>query len=126
MTPGELIKNYLQLRRKVEEIKERHKDELSPFTNVMEMIEAKLLDHLNTTGADNLKAPAGTAYKSTSTSVTVSDWAQTLAFIRKHDLWDLLEARVAKTAALETIEERKAPIPGVKIDQAIVLRVRAG
>lgn len=125
MTPALMIEKYIQLRNKVDLIKLRHKDELFPYTTVMEQIEGELLKHLNAAGTDSTKAPAGTAYKSTATSVTVSDWPKTLDYIRKNNQWDLLEARVAKTIAVEVITETKKPIPGVAVSQAIVLRVRS-
>jgi hypothetical protein len=126
MTPAQMIERYLQLRAKVAQIEERHKGELAPFTKVREQLENLLLAHLNESGADSTKCPAGTAYKSTATSVTVKDWAATLSFIQANNLWDLLEARVSKTAVVETIEETKKPVPGVQISRATVLRVRAG
>jgi len=125
MTPAVMIEKYLQLRRKVDEIKEKHKTELAPFLKVMEQLEAGLLDHLNQAGTDSTHAKAGTAYKNTVTSVTVQDWAKTLDYIKETNSWDLLEARVSKTGALEIVEETKEPIPGVQITQVIVLRVRA-
>src|SRR5262245_55048992 len=125
MTPAVMIEKYLQLRNKVDAIKQQHKDQLEPYTTVMEQLENELLKHLNTAGVNSTNAPAGTAYKSTATSVTVSDWPKTLEHIRTNNLWDLLEARVGKTAAVEIIEETKKPIPGVTVSQAVVLRVRA-
>jgi hypothetical protein len=56
----------------------------------------------------------------------VKDWVATLTYIKDNNLWDLLEARVNKTAAVEVVEEQKKPIPGVQIARATVLRVRAG
>ena len=120
-----MIEAYLKLRKKMSAIDDRHKEELKPFQELKEQIETQLLKHLNDTGLDSTKCEAGTAYRSTATSVTVKDWSKTLAFIQQHELWDLLEARVWKTFAVELMAERKAPIPGVEISQATVLRVRA-
>jgi hypothetical protein len=125
MTPAKMIESYLKLRRKMSEVDDRHKEELRPFMELKEQLETELLRYLNTAGLDSTKCEAGTAYRSTSTSVSVKDWRATLEFIKTNELWDLLEARVAKTAAVELTDERKAPIPGVEISQATVLRVRA-
>lgn len=125
LTPAELIAAYLKLRTKTKEIEDRHKTELEPYVNLKVEIETALLAHLNEAGTDSTKCKAGTAYKSTATTVVVRDWPATLAFIKDTGEWDLLEARVGKTVALELLEERKAPIPGVEISQAQVLRVRA-
>jgi len=125
MTPAQLIENYLKLRRKIKEIEKKHLEELLPYNDLKTQIETALLKHLDDAGVDSTKCKAGTAYKSTATSVTVRDWPSTLEFIKANELWDLLEARVGKTVALEIVEENKSPIPGVEISQATVLRVRS-
>ena len=125
MTPAEMIEKYIQLRNKVADIKAKHVKELEPYGAVMLRLEGELLKHLNTNKLDSVKADTGTAYKQGATSVAVQDWQAALRYIQDHEAWDLLEARVAKTAALAVIEETKKPIPGVQISQAVVLRVRA-
>jgi hypothetical protein len=126
VTPAELIASYIKLRRKLEKIAEKHKQELEPYLKLRGQIENTLLDHLNQTGLDSTKCEAGTAYRSTSTSVVVKDWVKTLGFIKENQAWELLEARVAKTATVELINERNEPVPGVEVTSATVLRVRTG
>jgi hypothetical protein len=126
MTPAILIDRYIKLRNKRELVRERHARELEPYTDTMRQIETTLLEHLDNTKLDSVKAAAGTAYKQLSTSVTVQDWRLTLDYIKQHEAWDLLEARVAKTATLTKIEDSGQPVPGLKISQAYVLRVRVG
>jgi hypothetical protein len=124
MTPAEMTKRYLQLRAMIKQIEDKHKNELAPYLDVKFQLETALLDHLNRNGLDSTKCPDGTAFKSTVTSVTVRDWPVTLDYIRDHELWDLLEARVSKSAAVEIVTDTSRPIPGVEITQATVLRVR--
>jgi|SRR6185436_10672157 len=124
MTPAEMTKKYLLLRERIKQIEDKHKAELAPYLDMKFQLETALLDHLNQNGLDSTKCSDGTAFKSTVTSVTVRDWPATLGYIRKHNLWDLLEARVSKSAAVEIITDTKTPIPGVEITQATVLRVR--
>lgn len=125
MTPAALIENYIVLRNRVTEIKERHQKEIDQFTTVMQAIENELLEHLATANLESFKSDKGTAYKQTATSAKVTDWEQALEYIKTTGRWEMLEARVAKTAALTAIEETGKPVPGVKINQAIVLRVRS-
>lgn len=125
MTPAQMIEKYIALRNKAADIKARHVTELTPYVAAMSQLETELLRHLNETRLDSINGPKGTAFKQTATSVAVDDWAKVLKFIQDHEQWDLLEARVAKTAAITVIEDTKRPIPGVKISQAVVLRVRA-
>jgi hypothetical protein len=126
MTPGEMITNYLKLRRQLEKISTRHKQELEPYLKLKDQLEIAMLQHLNETGLESTKCEAGIAFKATATNVTVKDWQKTLPFIVKNELWDLLEARVAKSAAVDITEQTGSAIPGVEISQATVLRVRAG
>jgi hypothetical protein len=125
MTPAEMTRRYLQLRDKIKSIEARHQEELTPYRDLRFRLETALLDHLNRSGLDSLKSEHGTAFKSTVTSVTVKDWPVTLDYIKRHQLWDLLEARVAKGAAVEVMTESEKPIPGVEISSATVLRVRS-
>jgi hypothetical protein len=125
MTPHDMIEKYIQLRNKVAKIKEEHTEQLKPYADVMMQIEGELLRHLGENQLDSIKSEDGTAYKQVVTSVTVDNWALALTYIKDNELWDLLEARVAKNATLTVMEETKKPVPGVKISQAQVLRVRA-
>jgi hypothetical protein len=125
MTPAQMIEKYILLRNKSAEIKGRHVKELTPYIDAMLRLENELLRHLNDTKLDSINGPKGTAFKQSATTVSVEDWTKALDYIRDSRQWDLLEARVAKNAALSVIEETKKPIPGVKISQAVVLRVRA-
>jgi hypothetical protein len=124
-TPAWLIEEYLKLRNKVNEIKQKHAEQLEPYATVMQAIEGQLLDHLSKNELGSVKSDSGTAYKQTVTSVTVDNWDQALSWIQEHNAWDLLERRVSKQVATTIIEESQKPIPGVKISQALVLRVRS-
>lgn len=84
-----------------------------------------ILAELQAAGVNSMASAEGTVYKSTETSVSVKDWPATLSYIQQNQLWDLLEARVAKTAAVTIMQETQAPIPGVQVSQEIVLRVRS-
>jgi hypothetical protein len=121
---AELIRKFILLRDKVAEVKEAQKKQLVPYTEMMDRLEGVLLAALNSAGVDSMKGMGGTVYKSTRVSASVKEWAETLAFIQKHELWDLLQARVSKDAALAVVEETGQPIPGVNISQETVLHVR--
>jgi hypothetical protein len=124
MTVDKMIEDFVKLRIRKKEVEDRHTKELEPFNKIMSQLQGWLLEFLNQTGQDSAKTRFGTAYKSTKTSAVVRDWPATLAFIRENDLWDLLEARVAKTAAFDVINETKEPIPGVETSSEVVCNVR--
>lgn len=124
MTAEMMIEKYVALRDKKSEIEKRHVAELAPYRDVMSQLEGWLLEALNQAGLSSMKAPSGTAYKSTRTSAKVIDWPLVLAFIREHNAWDLLEARVSKLAAEAIITETNHPIPGVETSSELCVNVR--
>jgi len=124
LTTSDMIEKYIKLRDKKEEIQKLHTKQLEPYNAMMNLLEGQLLAQLNAAGLDSMRGDAGTAYRSTHTSVTVKDWKETFDFIRSKELWELLEARVSKTAAMTVMEETKLPIPGVQVRQTVTVRVQ--
>lgn len=114
----------VQLRDKVAEIKKRHAVELSKYNLAIDTLEGWMMGFLNDSGANSMKTESGTFFKTMRTSVVCNDWPATLEFIQQNEAWDLLEARVSKTAATAIVEETKAPIPGVAFNQEAILNVR--
>jgi hypothetical protein len=55
--------------------------------------------------------------------VQVKDWAAFHAWIKKNDRFDLLEKRIAQTAATDFIEETGKIIPGTEIAHVLDLSV---
>lgn len=126
MTPADMIANFLKLRDRIAEMEKQHEEKLKPFKELRNRLEGMILDHLNQSGLDNIKSDAGIAFRSVLTSAKVDDWGVALDYIRSYELWDLLEARVNKTAVLSIIEETGRTIPGVTVGQIARLNVRRG
>jgi hypothetical protein len=124
MSVAELTQKYLALRRRKDQLIEIHKEALHPFNDMLATLANLILAELNSAGVTSMSSPDGTVYKSTETSVTVKDWPATLSYILAQQAWDLLEARVSKTAVLTVMNETDEPIPGVNVTQESVLRVR--
>lgn len=123
-TVDKLIQDYVALRDKKKAIQERHQQELLPFNSMMARVEGYMLEALNRAGIESMRGKHGTIYKSMRTSAVVRDWPLTLAFIKAHDAWHMLEARVAKNAAFEVIKETGEPIPGVETSAEVTVNVR--
>ena len=124
MSVAEMTQRYLALRRRKEQLQEMHKKALHPFNDMLATLANLILAELQAAGVNSMSSPDGTVYKSTETSVTVKDWAATLSYIQQHQAWDLLEARVSKTAVMAVMDETSEPVPGVNMSQETVLRVR--
>jgi hypothetical protein len=126
MAPDQMVAKFVALRDKIAEMKKRHTDELAPYNLAMGTLEAWLLDVLNTNHATSMRFDAGTPYTTTRTSVKVDEWSTVLGFIREHEAWELLEARVNKTALEAIIGDTGTNIPGVSVSRELVLNVRRG
>lgn len=124
MSVSEMTQKYLALRRRKEQLQEMHKKALHPFNDMLSTLANLILAELQQAGVTSMSSPDGTVYQSTETSVTVKDWAATLSYIQANQAWDLLEARVSKTAVMAVMDETSEPIPGVNVSQETVLRVR--
>jgi hypothetical protein len=141
MTPDMMVEKYILLRDRVAEIKKEHAVALSPYTQAMAFLEVKLLEVLHTNRVEQFRALSGTVFKSKRTSAKVTDWQETLAFIRDKEAWDLLEARVSKLAveavladleaqaqlrrqAGEVVSPEDLLIPGVAVTQEDTVNVR--
>lgn len=120
----EVVEKYIQIRDAKARLVEKHKAQLAPLNNLLEEMEGFLLAEFDKLGLDSAGCPAGTAYRSTRTSATVADWDATLAYIREHELWNMLEHRVAKKAVEEFIEANNDIPPGVNISRDITINVR--
>lgn len=124
MSLDKMLEKFLAIRDKMDEIKKRHKDELNPYALVLGSLEGWLLDALNQNGLNSMRAAQGTFFKTTRTSAKVVSWSTTLDFIKEKEAWELLEARVSKTAAEAIVAETQQDIPGVTISRESVLNVR--
>ena len=124
MTLDYMIQKYVALRDKKEAIEEKHKAELVPFREAMNMLEAYMLEALDNQGLQSMRSPHGTAFKKLRTSAKVTSWSEVLDFIRANNAWDLLEQRVSKLAAQNIIEETKKPIPGVETTSEVCVNVQ--
>lgn len=124
LTSDRAVAKYLELRDKIAQLKKEQAAAMAPFTAALELVGNWLMDDLNQSHVESMRAEAGTFYKSIRTSAKVEDWGSTLAFIQAQGAWELLEARVSKLAVAAIMEETQQTIPGVSVVREIVINVR--
>ena len=126
MTPDELITKRLLVRRRIEEIKERHKVELAPLAQAEGLLDGALLSVLDEQGLTQIKGQDGTAFTKISMSVKTSDREALFEYVREHDAFDMLTAAVSKDAVREYIDANGGnPPPGVDIAMVRVVQIRS-
>ena len=117
MTIAELVHYYIRLRDKRAELDKAHKAKMAKLKAGMDEVENHLQQYFNDAGADSVKTPHGTAYRSTRTSVRVVDQGAFRQFLEEQHAWDMLDARANKTAIETYLEQQGELPPGVSVNR---------
>lgn len=120
----EVVGAYRTLRDRKKEMQDRHKEELAPLEEKMDRLESYLQTALIEAGVESMKTANGTVYQSRRASVKIECWENALNYIRSHELWHMLEARLAKSAVEEFVESQKSNLPGTSISFVNTVNVR--
>ena len=111
----DIVRDYVSIRDSVAEIKARQKAELDPYAQALAKLESQMMTILVDAGVDSMKTPAGTAYRSEKTSVTVADKSAFMDYIQSNGAFDLLDVRANNTAVEGFMAEHQDVPPGVNI-----------
>lgn len=111
----DIVRAYVTIRDNVAEIKARQKAELEPYAQALTKLEGQMMTILVDAGVDSMKTPAGTAYRSEKTSVTIADKSAFMDYIQSNGAFDLLDVRANKTAVEGYMAEHQDVPPGVNI-----------
>jgi len=123
-TVDEVVRGYIKLRDRKNEMKREQAEALRPITEKMTLLENWLLRDLQTRKVESQKTKEGTAYVSTVAAATVKDRDALFDFIIKNEMWDLLENRVSKSVVKDYLEETGEVVPGVNYQETKVVRIR--
>ena len=123
-TIDEVVKGYIKLRDRKNEMKREQTEALRPINEKMSLLENWLLRDLTAHKVQSQKTLEGTAFISTEASATVKDRDALFDFIRQNDRYDLLENRVSKTVVADYLEETGEVVPGVNYQKTQVVRIR--
>ena len=124
LTIDAVVKAYVSLRDRKNEIKKRHSEELSPITQKMEKIEGWLLRDLQTRKVKSQKTDEGTAFVTSVTKATVKDRDALFEFAIQNEMWDLFESRVSKSVVQDYLEQTGEIVPGVDYTETKAVRIR--
>jgi hypothetical protein len=108
-------RQYRELREKITEIKDRHKEELAPYQSAYNDLKAWLLHALNDLGVENVQTAEGTVHKKSLKTFPLEDASAFLGFIIENRAWEMLDLKCNSTAAQEFLEEYGELPPGVKM-----------
>ncbi len=125
MTLKDLIQKYVELRYQKSVVVDRHKEEISPFNDVLARLESVFMVEMDKAEVDSVSARGlGTIYRSTRATATVADFKALQAHVIEHDAWELLQARVSVPAVEAYLEDVGEQPPGVTITRIMKINVR--
>lgn len=126
VTIEQRVAQYVKLRDTIKAKDDAHKAAMEPYRETLEKLNGLLLQHLNTIGADSVKAGSGTVYKTTKRSASLEDGDAFMRHVIGKEAWELLD-RKANVAAVEAyVAENGVLPPGVKMSSTQVVGVRRG
>jgi phage-related tail protein len=118
---------FIQLRDKIKEIQTKHKDELKPYVETLEQLNADILAHLQNQGAQNMKTSGGhSIYVTEKKSASIEDMSAFWAWVVTSGNFDMVDKKANVTAVFDHIQEHKCPPPGVNVSTSHVAGVRRG
>lgn len=124
MKLSELVAKYIELRDKKYELKHKYEFQVAQLDEVLDKIEAKLLQTFDSAGMDSVKTEFGTAYASTRSTASVADREAFFEFVKEKQEWSLLEIRAAKLAVEQYKAANEDLPPGINWREERVVNVR--
>ena len=123
ITTDVVVRKFLELRDEVARIEQETKERVGVMKASMQKLEAWLMLKMAEDGEESKKTQFGTAFIVLVDYASISDWSETLAYIRENEAWDLLEHRCAKLAVRSIVKETGEAPPGVNYRQEKAIRV---
>lgn len=125
ISADKLVSAYIKIRNQRKVIKEAYDAEDAELETQLKMISDALLGMCTELGADSIKTPFGTAFKSSKTRYWTNDWGSMYDFIKQHDAMQLMEQRIHQTNMKQFLEEHPEELPmGLNADSQTTITVR--
>lgn len=118
------IDQYVAVRDKIRETKERHEKELAPLVEIQNILTGWLQNFMDVAGCDSIKTKNGTCYNTTRYSASVADGEAFMGFVISNQRFDLIDRRANATAVREYVETNKTLPPGVNLSAIRTVGVR--
>jgi predicted metal-dependent phosphotriesterase family hydrolase len=122
---NKLAKVYLKIRAAEQALQQEYDEKLESLAAQKKEVQSAMREKLLAEKATSIKTDAGLVLLTTETRYWTSDWDSFYAFIRKHDIPQLLERRVAQGNMRKFLEDNpdNKP-PGLNADTEYKVSVR--
>lgn len=121
----QIIAAYTATRGEIDVIAERHKEELRPFTEKLEKLNAWLLGQLNAQKLQNAKTEFGTAYKVERMVIKQPDAEAFETFVKENHAYELVKLAPVTAAIKSYADEHHGALPpGLAAEFIVSVNVR--
>ena len=125
MNAEQLVTIYIKMRDARVKLQREFDEADGKIKEQQEQVTQALLEMCKETGAEGLRTPAGSVFKTIKTRYWTSDWGSMKQFIKDHDALDLMEQRVHQTNMKHFLEENPTLMPpGMNVDSRYSITVR--
>jgi hypothetical protein len=116
---------YIKMRDKRSELQKEFDAKDKAIEEQMEIVAEELLKLCKSIGADSIKTSAGLVFRSVKTSYETTDWENMYAFIKEHDIPQVLQRRISPTNMKQFLDENPTLMPiGLNINNKYTVTVR--
>jgi hypothetical protein len=125
MNAEQLVTVYIKMRDALVKLQREFDEKESAIKAQQDIITQALLEMCKEMGAEGLRTPAGSVFKTVKTRYWTSDWGSMKQFIKDNDALDLMEQRVHQTNMKNFLEENPTLMPpGMNVDSRYSITVR--
>jgi endo-alpha-1,4-polygalactosaminidase (GH114 family) len=120
-----LVSIFIKMRDKRDEIKREMETKVNEIEEQMHIINQQLLEICKTNGADSIRTPHGTAYRTIKQRYWTNDWENFHKFMQEQSAMELLERRIHQSNMKQFLEENPDLHPmGLNVDSEYAITVR--
>jgi len=125
MNAEQLVTVYIKMRDALVKLQREFDEKESAIKAQQDIVTQALLEMCKEMGAEGLRTPAGSVFKTIKTRYWTSDWGSMKQFIKDNDALDLMEQRVHQTNMKNFLEEHPTLMPpGMNVDSRYSITVR--
>lgn len=110
-TVDKRVGQYITVRDRIKEMKERHDKELAPLTEVQNLLSGWLDDFMQKSGSTGVKTMHGTCYTSTRYTASLADPDAFMKYVITNSAFDLLDRRANSNAVKDFVKDHNGNLP---------------
>lgn len=105
------VKQFIQLRDKIKELEDAHKEKLKPLRDLQEVVAGRISAFMTANKLENLKTAAGTCYTTTKTTASLADPEAFMKYVIENNAFDLMDRRANATAVKDFVKANNGHLP---------------